>query len=956
MHLIMKWAMADSLADAGPGATMTEQHFRLESLGYQTEAVEAVVQVFEGTPAARSGDLVGNRCTLSWEQLQSNLRSVARRQGIGDERLRLSAPAQGQAVDLCVEMETGTGKTLVYLRTLYRLHAAYGWSKFIIVVPTLAIRAGVMGTLAEFGVQLAQQNGLNHPIPAFEYDSGRLHQVRQFIDSPTPAIMVMNSQSFVGQGRIISSDENEAPLQGLSWLQALARCRPVVIMDEPQMGMDTPAALAAFADMQPLAKLRYSATHARGQTANCVYRLTPAQAYEQGLVKKIEVLTIDEQGGAGTVQLALVQTRTRQGQPPQAKLQLWFQSAQGALEQRTSNWLNRNADLAQLSNNRSYTGWRIDHIEKSLDTGQWQVRFDNGHTLVQGQALGHDQEGLFRLQLRWLIQRHFEKKARLAPLGIKCLSLVFIDKVANYLAATPGEVPPIRRLFEEEYSAKLRSLDLPAPSAAHLQAVQGSYFAQTGQGVYTDSENSMSKNSAIYKRILTDKAGLLQLDDPVEFIFSHSALGVGWDNPNVFNIATLNATRRDEKKRQEIGRGLRICVNQRGERVYDAAGTPLGHEVNLLTLVPNQSYQAFAQSYQQEIEEAYGAGSDAAPPLRDSPLGVPRKQTLHRRQDLFESLAFRQFWQTMARTTRYSVDFDEDAIVQDVVPRLQGIVVDQYAAQITATRVGILENPSAENPQVTSHYIGSDHAALKPRFAPQDWVRAIGQDSRLSQKAVLRILQQALAAPGCALQFMGNPVQFAQKASALISRAEREHMLRGLRYTPTGESLPLSTLQGVVETVKNTVLTPQHGLYQALPYDSGYEKQFAQAADQDPQLLCLLKLPDGYVIPTPIGGYTPDFGLVFQERGHRAMELGAVAQAQEGAFFVVEVKATHDLSDPRALSPAEVLKIECAARHFEALGFATTVQGRLVHVQPKRLFAAPRDTYHYFKQADVNPA
>ena len=928
--------------------------FQLESLSYQTDAVESVVRVFGSTGKPEAADLSVNRCPLTWAQISANLQSVAQGHRISDERLNLTAPAQGQPLDVCIEMETGTGKTLVYLRTLYRLHTAYGWNKFIIVVPTVAIRAGVMGTLADFGLQLAQQNKLNHPIPAFEYDSSRLTKLKTFIDSPTPTIMVINSQAFVGQGRVISNEENEAPLDGLTWLQALARCRPVVVMDEPQIGMDTEAASKAFDDMKPLVKLRYSATHAKGQAHNCVYRLTPAQAFDQGLVKKIEVLTIDAQGGAGTVQLELAETQARAGQQPKAKLKLWHRAANGNLAQKPSHWLSAQTDLAQVTANRSYAGWRIEHIEKSMESGQWQVRFDNGHTLVQGQALGQDQEGIFRLQMRWLIHRHFEKKARLAPLGIKCLSLVFIDKVANYLAAAPGDAPLIKRLFEEEYAAKRQALSGQAPDAQQLQAVQGSYFAQTGQGSYTDSETTMSKNSAIYKRILTDKAGLLQLSDPVEFIFSHSALGVGWDNPNVFNIATLNVTQSLDKKRQELGRGLRICVNQHGQRVYDTPGTPLGQEINLLTVVPNMSYEAFAQGYQDEITQAYGGEAQAGAPMRENRAGKPQKKTLHRREDIFDSQAFKQFWSAMARTTRYSVSFDEDAIVQDVVPQLQKISVPSYSADITATRIGILEDTEAENPQVTTDYMGSTQAVLKPRFAPQDWVQAIGQDSRLSQKAVLRLLQEALADDHCAKQFVRSPVLFAQQASALIRRAERDHMLRGLRYTPTGQTLPFSTLKLVVDTVKDIARTPKHGLYDAQAIDSGHEKSFAEAADVDPQLLCLLKLPEGYIIPTPVGNYTPDFGLVFKERGHRAMELGANQAEQEGEFFVVEVKGTHDLDDPKALTPEEVLKIECAARHFEALGFATTVQGRMVHVQPKRLFAAPRDTYGYFKQADVN--
>ena len=218
--------------------------FQLESLSYQTDAVESVVRVFEGTTKPAAADLAGNRCPLTWAQISANLQSVAFGHRISGERLNLTAPAQGQPLDVCIEMETGTGKTLVYLRTLYRLHTAYGWNKFIIVVPTVAIRAGVMGTLADFGLQLAQQNGLNHPIPAFEYDSSRLPQLKTFIDSPNPAIMVINSQAFVGQGKIISNEENEAPLDGLTWLQALARCRPSV-HEEPT------TAAALFAGVRP---------------------------------------------------------------------------------------------------------------------------------------------------------------------------------------------------------------------------------------------------------------------------------------------------------------------------------------------------------------------------------------------------------------------------------------------------------------------------------------------------------------------------------------------------------------------------------------------------------------------------------------------------------------------------------------------------------------------------------
>ncbi|MFZ9338960.1 MAG: DEAD/DEAH box helicase family protein, partial [Limnohabitans sp.] len=613
--------------------------FTLESLPYQTHAVEAVVRVFEGTQK-RSADEVGNRCGLTWEDLKDNIERMATANGILDDRVHLTAPDQGQALDVCVEMETGTGKTLVYLSTLYALHQRYGWSKFIIVVPSLAIRAGVMNTLSDFGLQLAQLHGLNHAIPCFEYDSSKLHQLKSFIDSPTAAIMVMNSQAFVGKGKVISNDQNEAPLDGMTWLQALARCRPVVVMDEPQNGMDTDAALEAFGEMKPLAKLRYSATHQKDAMRNCVYRLTPAQAYAQGLVKKLEVMTVDEQHAEGTVQISLSDTQVGKGQLPKCKLKLWHQSASGEQTYKVSKWLGVGDDLAEETQNRSYVGWRIEHIHKSLETNKWEVQFDNGQTLLEDQDMGHDQEGIFRLQLRWLIHRHFEKKAILAKHGIKCLSLIFIDRVANYLAMTPTETPLIKRLFDEEYAIKVKDLLGTPPTSEHIRQVQTSYFARTGKGEYTDNENSMAKNQAIFKDIVNDKAALIQLNNPVEFIFSHSALGVGWDNPNVFNIATLRHSRKEEKKRQELGRGLRICINQQGQRVYEQPDTPLGQEINLLTVVPNQSYQTYAQSYQQEIEEAYGNDGNPTPLPRHTRAGVLQKTTLKLRDEMVHSEAF----------------------------------------------------------------------------------------------------------------------------------------------------------------------------------------------------------------------------------------------------------------------------------------------------------------------------
>ena len=639
---------------------------KLENIDYQRQAIDSVVDLFKGQSRNTFENSVAfgirsNVLNLSQEQLNANKQRIIAKSNIDEEMACLD-----DSIEYCVEMETGTGKTLVYIRTIYELFQQYGLTKFIIVVPSIAIRQGVLQTFSIFRQQL--ENIYGFKVKAFEYNSKRLNLLSHFVSSAKPQVMVMTLQSFARDDTIINQERREQSVLGMSYLEAIAKTQPVIIMDEPQEGMDTENSVARIARFNPLAKLRFSATHK--VIHNLLYRLTPFDAYQKGMVKKIEVLTVAEKNDEATLKLEVSRVQAKKGQNPKVKLKAWIAQSSGFKWKETA-WLSAGADLAEKTGNNIYLGYRIEQIYKGIRARHFKVKLSNGVELIEKER-SFDVTGIFRQQLYWLIDSHFHKKKVLREQGIKCLSLIFIDRVDNYV----GDNGLIRRLFQEEYEKAYKEHFGDVPTVEQITAVQGYYFAQTTKGDYTDNESSMRKNREIFKRILQEKEQLLSFDDPIEFIFSHSALGVGWDNPNVFNIATLNYSYSDIKKRQEIGRGLRICVNQQGQRVYDNDKTIEGEEINLLTVIPNETYASFAAQYQSELREVYGVGA-AIPDLRQNHKGKQHKTIITRNDSLFNSNSFRTFWQKLAQKTDYVVAFDEATLVSRAIDALNGIEVSE---------------------------------------------------------------------------------------------------------------------------------------------------------------------------------------------------------------------------------------------------------------------------------------
>ncbi|WP_445738030.1 restriction endonuclease [Mariniflexile sp.] len=893
---------------------------KLELLEYQETAIKSVVDVFEGSAKntfdnASADGIRSNVCSLTPEQITKNINAVLKENTISNDVAELL-----EEQELTIEMETGTGKTLVYIKSIYELFKHYGFTKFIILVPSVAIRQGVLSTLSTFEKQLEDIYGFTPK--SFEYNSKKLNKVTNFIEEQHPQIMVMTLASFNSEDKILNQAKREDLFANIPFIDAIGRTNPIIIMDEPQEGMDTDNSIKQIAKLNPFFKIRFSATHKVSK--NKIYRLTPYDSYQQGLVKKIEVLTVTEKNDEATLKLELSETKNVKN-AIQVKIKAWHQAASGKIEFKDSKWLKDGDNLGDATNNPSYLNYKIERINKSLRTQKWSVSFTNGTEILEKQSSGNIQS-IWNLQLEWLIIRHFTKKQKLQEKSIKCLSLIFIDKVANYMS----EEPIIKKLFIEKYKEIYPEFhNNQEPTVEHIDAIQGFYFAQTGKGEYTDNENSMRKNSEVFDAILKDKKELLSFGDSVankiEFIFSHSALGVGWDNPNIFNIATLSNSYSEIKKRQEIGRGLRICVNTHGQRVYDSLTVTDDERINQLTVIPNESYETFVTQYQEEIKEVYGT-KQAGAGMTHTHKGEKQDQ-VHFKRSKNETVnqAFKKFWNALAKKTNYTVSFDEIALVNRCIEALNSIEIADYVAEVSSRSIGSIFEDGIED-----SFGGTESYRLKAHYTALDLVEEISENTGISYNTTFKIVNEVNYN-----SFAKNPPQFIQLASALIRNIELEEMVRGLNYHLTDETFPFE-FEDFVKQVENKQYrdTPKRGFYDKMLVDSDIERNFAFATDEDDDVVCFMKLPAYYQIPTPIGNYNPDFGIVMKRKQLR--------DGKESAFyFVIETKGTNDINDKKALKESEVYKINCAMKHFAALG---------VEVQYK----APVKEYQYFKTDAVN--
>lgn len=555
-----------------------------------------------------------------------------------------------------VEMETGTGKTYVYLRTIYELSEAYGFRKFIVVVPSVAIYEGV---LKNFEIARSHFAALynNMPIRLTGYDSSKMNQLRTFATSPFVEVMVMTLASFrVAYNRIFKPSES-LPGERRPY-EFIQEVRPILILDEPQ-NMRSERSKEALRTLKPLLALRYSATHR--ETPNLVYRLSPFDAFQRGLVKKIKVKGVTQADDFNAPLLALEEVVTMKGSKPKAKVRAYVQNNGRTSEEFLT--LSQGDDLYNRTKRDEHKGnYVVAEISARRGDPQY-VEFENGVRLTDEDSFGPSKREIFRVQIEETIERHMIMQDRLENRGIKVLSLFFIDKVDNYV---PDD-GLIRVLFEEAYE-KVKGR-FPFFREKAVEDVHGGYFAkmrnkETGEDEPVDTrieeedklKAQKEAEKETYKLIMRDKERLLSFEEDLCFIFSHSALKEGWDNPNVFQICTLNQTVSKLKKRQEIGRGLRICVNQDGERVFD-------DNVNILTVIANESYERYASTLQREYAED---GYDQAPP----PPTNAGREPAHLRDEKFQLDKFQEFWSNLGRQADYEISIETERLIQECIDRL----------------------------------------------------------------------------------------------------------------------------------------------------------------------------------------------------------------------------------------------------------------------------------------------
>jgi type III restriction enzyme len=882
---------------------------------YQRDAINSVVELFAGQDAVDQSlvplglggvqdtlegfqeVVFGNTLSLDPTTIETNLRRVQDRPVAQDEgepvavipdAYRREFTGEPNHLDFSVEMETGTGKTYVYLRTIAELRLKYGFTKFVIVVPSVAIREGVLSNLRLLKEHIRDQyDGLQYD--AYVYDSSHLTRVRQFATSSHLQIMVINIDSFTKETNVINRPTDA--MNGYAPIEFLRACQPVVVMDEPQ-NMETPIRQEAIRSLAPIFKLRYSATHR--DLKHLVYRLTPVDAYDLRLVKRIGVLSITKDDDLNDAYVEVTKINATPGSVT-ATVKIYKATKQGT--KATQIMLRKDDDLFELSGGRDvYMGWAVEDIHATHDGALGYVEFGNGHRAWEGASGGSAGDQHQRLMIRQAVESHFEKELQLklqerrktisAPL--KPLTLFFIDRVANYHPAD-GK---FRSWFEQEYAsvkahAKFRALAMPDVSVVH-----DGYFATSARGVPKDTTfgRDTKDTEGAFERIMQNKEKLLGFEEPLRFIFSHSALVEGWDNPNVFTICNMQDGRTEMRKRQQVGRGLRLPVMANGERCHV-------DDINLLTVIAHEDFSKFAGDLQKEIEDETGVSFDG----RISNLKTD-KIRLQLKEAVLSDPIFKKLWDRISRKTTYELRFQSDDVVAEAVERIHAmeplesvkfrvakVAVDMKAEGVVAGDARDRGTVEVEGAQRLPDVVGE----LTRRVA-------------LSRATIVRILK----AIDNLDQVKVNPAVFIDRVGDAINQALYDQAAQGIVYSPSGDDRWTAELFKSAhqdETVAKTefVVPVQKSVTDKIVCDSGVEVQWATYFEAQDNIPLFLKLPGWFLVPTPLGNYNPDWAFVRKE------------EAGHYLYLVRESKGTDKLE---ALQwEAEGWKIKFGKAHFNAL-------------------------------------
>lgn len=987
---------------------------------YQTNAVESVVDCFAGQPfdsgtiyridpgmkkqavldetGFKNADL-----RLTDSQLLSNIHAVQRRGNLNISETLVSG--KGARINLDVEMETGTGKTYCYIKTMFELNKHYGWNKFIIIVPSIAIREGVYKSLEITADHFTES--YSKKARFFIYNSKQLHHLESFSSDAGINVMVINIQAFAAKGadnrRIYGTPKRNAKgaieMVGLDDFQSrkpidvISANRPVLILDEPQK-MEGQATREALSQFKPLAILRYSATHKT--THNKIHRLDALDAYNQKLVKKIAVRGISMKGLAGSSAYLYLESIEISKQAPVARIELEIRQASGEIKRKVMRLAKRRNLYDESNQLDQYQGFVISQIDYNTDT----VEFTNGHILTAGDATGDVTEATIRrIQIRETIKAHLEKEQKLFSQGIKVLSLFFIDEVVKYRDySQPDEKGDYARIFEEEYETlKAEYLgELALENEGYRKHLKEIDTKRTHEGYFSiDKKTRRLKNPEMgvkavdsddvdaYDLILKNKERLLSFAEPVRFIFSHSALREGWDNPNVFVMCMLKHSDNTISRRQEVGRGLRLCVNQSGERMDHPATV---HEINVLTVVASESYKNFVDNLQKEISDALSArprkadeayftektiktttgtlqvtptmakkiykylikndytddadhiaetyhtakkdGTLATLPeeliphaeqiftLIDSvfstsqlpQVGDDRKPKTNPLNANFDKKEFQELWSRINRKAVYRVEFDSAELIKNCIKTLNKelrVSPLQYTIQtgIQVDKVTDSQLRSGESFAVKSTTTESHNTSIYSSVR-YDLLGKIADNVQLTRKTIAEIFKAM--EPAIFSQFKQNPEHFITEACRLIKEQKATIIIERLSYDEVAGGYDTSIFtagQSKQDFTKASDKLKNH-IYDYVITDSNIERNFVRELDTSTEVVVYAKLPRGFLIPTPVGDYNPDWAISFKE--------GSVKYI----YFVAETKGSMSSMELREI---EKTKIECAHKFFDKM-------------------------------------
>lgn len=891
-------------------------------------------------------------------------------------------------IHLDVEMETGTGKTYCYIKTIFEMNKRYGWSKFIIMVPSIAIREGVYKSLQITADHFTESYGKKARF--FIYNSKRLHELESFSSDAGINVMVMNIQAFAARGadnRRIYEELDD--FQSRRPIDVIASNRPILILDEPQK-MEGKATMEALPKFKPLFILRYSATH-RTQH-NRVHRLDALDAYNQKLVKKIAVRGIQTRGLAGSNSYLYLEGIDISKKAPVARIELEVKLKSGEIKRQLRRLAFRDDLFVESGGLDQYSGYTISQIDAVNDT----VEFTNGVVLRAGEANGDVAESdIRRIQIRETIKAHLDKEKRLFAQGIKVLSLFFIDDVVKYRDYSQvDEKGEYARVFEEEYETfKSEYLsELVLDNEAYRKYLAAISSDKTHKGYFSiDKKTNRLKDPVVgarsvdsddvdaYDLILKDKERLLSFAEPTRFIFSHSALREGWDNPNVFVMCMLKHSDNTISRRQEVGRGLRLCVDQHGDRMDHPA---VVHDINVLTVVASESYKDFVAGLQREIAdtlssrphqatEAYFAGKmitteqgqvevsgsmakqiyryllkndytddvdqivgtyheakaigalaelpDELKPYADqvfqlidsvfSDAQLPkvadgRKPKTNPLNANFDKKEFQELWARINRKAVYRVEFDSVELIRKCVRALDSqlrVTPLKYEKEEGEQLDGLTDDQlrSGQGFKLRKRetiFGGSVHSLVR-----YDLLGKVAENAQLTRNTAASILGQIT--PAIFELFTKNPEQFIAEASRIVAEQKAAMVIERLSYdemddrydvdiftaNQTGQDFSLAT-----EKLKNHI-------YDYAITDSSVERDFVKDLDASSEVVVYAKLPRGFLIPTPVGDYNPDWAISFKSGSVRHI------------YFVAETKGTMSSMKLREI---EKTKIECARKFF----------------------------------------